>query len=374
MSSLDAPASRLELAMSEACVVKAFRHLSSETRRGYRSDLGQFLDWLWGQAEWTGKTPSELLSFQDEAKGRARFVLPDLMAEFIQAKGGTYSSMVTQLSHLRTFFIANRVELPGIGKWQPKPTREPAHSELTFDQVREIILHADLRDRAIYLSMLQGMMDLERFSKFNRKYAAALVKHIREGRFDEPFRIDFLSGRKKNHRAYYTFLYRDALEAWRSYFEKERGWPREDEPIAITAAGRSPTKKTIRDNFIRSALRLRIRRPQKTKWAWSGVAPHEAFRDVVRSRLQTARKKNYDTLCSEFWMGHRIDPYNYNKFTEKEVDYVLENAKIAAEYLNIITGSAGQENAKEMESLREEVKQLRGQFETILKTKFGSET
>jgi hypothetical protein len=161
MSSLAAPVSRLELAMSEACVGKAFKHLSSEPRRGYLSDLRQFLDWLWGQAEWSGKMPTELLAFQDEAKGRARFVLPDLMAEFIQAKGGTYSSMVTQLSHLRTFFIANRVELPGVDKWQPKPTREPARSDLTFDQVREIILHADLRDRAIYLSMLQGMMDLE---------------------------------------------------------------------------------------------------------------------------------------------------------------------------------------------------------------------
>jgi len=35
--------------------------------------------------------------------------------------------------------------------------------------------------------------------------------------------------------------------------------------------------------------------------------------------------------------GHIIDPYNYNKFTELEPDYVPENAKIAAEYLNIIT-------------------------------------
>jgi hypothetical protein len=36
-------------------------------------------------------------------------------------------------------------------------------------------------------------------------------------------------------------------------------------------------------------------------------------------------------------MGHSIDPYNYNKFTELEPEYVIENAKIAAEYLNIIT-------------------------------------
>jgi hypothetical protein len=181
--------------------------------------------------------PSELLTFQEEANGRQRFILPDLMIDYIQEKGGTYSSMTTQHSHLRTFFTHNRVELPPIGNWQPNPTKEPAKGNLNFEQVRQIILHADPRDQAIFVTMLQGLMDLERFTKFNRKYAGALVKHIREKGLDAPFRIDFLGGRKRNPRPFYTYIYHDALAAWQFYFEKERGWPKEDQSIATAQGG-----------------------------------------------------------------------------------------------------------------------------------------
>lgn len=371
------PLPRLEATLAESCVAKWLSPLEKESTRSYRSDMRQFLEWLWQRPEWSGKMPSELLIFQEQAKGRDRFILVDFMMEFIQAKGGTYSSMITQFSHLRTFFIHNRVDLPGTGTWHPKPTREPVKGNLNLDQVREIILHADPRDQAIYLTMLQGFLDLERFSRFNRKCAGALVKHLRDKGLNEAFRIDSLSGRKRNRRAYYTFIYHDALAAWQFYFEKERGWPKEGEPIAVTDEGKSPSKHTIRENFVRIALRLHIRMPPKVKGERTGVAPHEAFRDVVRSHLQTARKKGFDTLCAEFWMGHRIDPYNYNKFTELELDYVLENAKIASEYLNILSGKQESEKlasmAKENEELRGRVSKLEGQFETILKTKLAAD-
>jgi len=373
---LELPVGRLEAALGEGCVGKWLSNLTKETQPTYLSNMRGFLDWLWQRSEWSGKMPSELLVFQEEAKGRDRFILPDLIIDFIQTKGGTYVSMTTQFSHLRTFFTHNRVELPPIGNWRPNPTKEPAKSNLTLEQVRQIILHADPRDQAIYLTMLQGWMDLERFSRFNRKYAAALVKHLREKGLDEPFRIDVLGGRKRNRRAYFTYVYHDALAAWEFYFENERGWPNEGEAMAITESGGPPAKKTIRDNFIRTALRLHIRMPPKVKGERSGVAPHEAFRDVVRSYMQTAKKKGFDTLCGDFWMGHQIDPYNYNKFSEKEPEYVLENAKIAAEYLNILSGKQESEKlasmAKENEELRGRVSKLEGQFETFAKGKFGN--
>jgi hypothetical protein len=318
-----------------------------------------------------GKRPSELLAWQENAKGRQRYVLLDLMFEHVQERGGTYSSMVTRLSHLRSFFFHNRVEVPSIAGWQPQPTREPSVSTLTLVQVRDIITHASLRDTATLLTLFQGLMDLERFSQFNRKYAAALVKHLNEKSLDDPFRVDFISGRKRNRRPFYTFLHHDALQAWKNYFEKERGWPREKEPIAVTEDRRPPTKDAIRSSFNTIARKLRIK-PRYPQGQRTGISPHE-FRDVARTLLQTAKKKNFDVTCCEYWMGHRIDPYNYNKFAEQEPGYVLENARIAAEYLNIVTGTAGQDRSQEMESLREEVAKLRGQFETILKTRFDSE-
>ena len=97
----------------------------------------------------------------------------------------------------------------------------------------------------------------------------------------------------------------------------------------------------------------------------TGVAVHDAFRDVVKSRLQTAKKKGFDMTCVDFWMGHKIDPYNYNRFTENEPDYVLENVKIAAQYLNIITGPMNAENTEEMKKLGRENDQLRDQMAKV---------
>jgi hypothetical protein len=170
------PLSRIQAALAELCVEKWLTHIHVEVKHCYRSTLKGWLLWLWLKSDWFGKMPSELLTFQEEANGRQRFILPDLMIDYIQEKGGTYSSMTTQHSHLRTFFTHNRVELPPIGNWQPNPTKEPAKGNLNFDQVRQIILHADPRDQAIFVTMLQGLMDLERFTKFNRKYAGALVR------------------------------------------------------------------------------------------------------------------------------------------------------------------------------------------------------
>lgn len=310
--------------------------VDASTRSPYRSRLRDWLAWLWRLPEWSGKLPSQLLEFQENAKGRERFRLVDLMTRRVQEKGGTYNGMLGHLSVLRSFFKHNRVELPGLGGWRPRPTKEPVQGRLNVAQVTEIITHANLRDTAIFLTMFQGLMDLERFTEFNRKYAAALVDHLRHRSVDEPFRIDFLGGRKGNHRRFYTYIYDDALKAWQNYFELQRGWPKEGEPIALSIQHTAPTKNAIRSSFDTITRRLRLR-PELPKGQMTGVSPHEAFRDVVRSLLQTAKKKGFDPTCAEFWMGHRVDPYNYNKFTELEPDYVIENAKIAAEYLNIIS-------------------------------------
>ncbi len=331
--------------------------------------MRKFLLWLWQKPEFAGWMPSQLLDYQEKASGRERVRLPKLIVEFVQQRGGTPSSMQSRLSNLRSFFLHNSVDTPNV-LTQLRPTKDPVISTLTFEQVRDIILHADLRNTAIFLTMFQGMMDLERFSQFNRKYAVALAAHLREKSMDEPFRIDFPNGRKGNRRPYYTFIYRDALEAWKKYFTTERGWPeKKDEALSLTDRGTPPDKPAIRAAFRTLAERLHYR-PETEKGKQSGVAPHEAFRDVVRTRLQVARRDKFDTLCAEFFMGHSVDPYNYNKFTQNEPEYVLENAKIAAGYLNIISASVGeQENSKEVQSLREEVKQLKGQFETFAKGK-----
>ncbi|MGO9645479.1 MAG: hypothetical protein ACLPY5_12105 [Candidatus Bathyarchaeia archaeon] len=321
------------------------------------------MSWLHELPGWETATPESLLAFQEKARGRERYVLLDLIEDHTQQRGGTYMSMIVRLSRLRNFFLHNRVEIPPAKDWTPKPTKEPTRGHLTVSQVKEIIVHSGLRDAAIFLTMFQGLLDLERFSQFNAKYAGPLVKHLKESGVDEPFRIDFPTGRKKNRNLYYTFIHHDALEAWRQYFERVRGWPKPDEVLALQRNRMTaPSKTGIRTIFARTAQKLKIREPrQSDRTHRTGVAPHEAFRDVVRSLLQTARKDGFDPTCVEFWMGHSIDPYNYNKFAELEPEYVLENARIAAKYLNLIT--AGHD--KELRTVAKKNEQLQGRVDEL---------
>lgn len=364
--------SPLGRAMREGVVVRWLGRLGGETRHSYFYNFRGWLLWLWRVPEWSGKTPTQILEWQDQAHGRERFQLLDLMTEYVQEKGGTYKGMSSRLSHLRSFFLHNRVELPDIKDWQPHPTHEPTQGNLTTERVHDIISHANMRDTAIFLTMFQSMMDLHRFTQFNQKYTLQLVTHLKEKGVDEPFRIDFLSGRKRNRRAFYTFIYHDALVAWRNYFDSERGWPKhENEPMAMTWKGTPPKKEAIRASFTTISRRLHLR-PKTSNGRPSGVSPHEAFRDVVRTLLQTAKRKGFDTTCAEFWMGHSVDPYNYNKFAELEPDYVIENAKIASQYLNIISHAPTEENEErdthikqlqaKYEVLEEQVRSLRGEL------------
>jgi hypothetical protein len=79
-------------------------------------------------------------------------------------------------------------------------------------------------------------------------------------------------------------------------------------------------------------------------------------------------------MVADFIAGHEIDPLRYKEFYKTKPQCVEEQYRLAAPYLNILSiSTAEQESAKEMESLREEVRQLRGQFETYFKGKLGSD-
>jgi hypothetical protein len=231
-------------------------------------------------------------------------------------------------------------------------------------------------------------MDRERFSIFNQKYAGEVVAHLREKGVNELFRIDFTEGRKRNEDAFFTFLHRDALEAVKTYFERERGWPKTSEPIFLNQFGQALSKGAVGDafNVDSRALKLKPKR-QRDKSFRTGVACHEAFRDVVRSLLQRAKAENFDPDVARFMMGHSVDQYNYLKFNELEGELVLKNAKIASKYLNILSGSIARNDqevkalGKQNEQLRDDLTKvsqdlaaLKGQFETAFKAKLTGTT
>jgi hypothetical protein len=383
---------RLRLALCEECVEKWLGRYERDSYATYRSQMKHWLVWFWSRQDeqrdavlhnrpvqrsmpeslLTVQMPSELLTFQEKAKDRLRFAVVDLLEEHSQQKGGTEMSMIVRLTNLRQFWVKNRVDIPSTADWRPHPTREPAQGQLTDDKVKEIILRANLRNQAIFLTMFQGMMDLKRFCLFNLKYASKLTTHLQTQGIDEPFRIDFAGGRKRNRRPYHTYIYRDALHAWELYFNRASRWPNHGEPIALDARNKPISKGAISEAFNTIARSLHLK-PKKGSDIGhrTGVAPHEAFRDVTRTLLQTAvMKDRFDPVCAELWMGHRVDPYNYMKIHEQKPEYVLANARIAAKYLNIISSELAHDNSENQLMLKLLKDRVEG-LEKLLDQKLG---
>jgi len=121
------------------------KRLSIDAARMYRSRFNGFFVWLRSQEPWKDATPEMLLDFQEQATGRKRFELLNLIQRYVKEKGGTRGSMLATYSALRSFFLHNRVELPR-DSWDPGAgTRKPARGKLTLAQSSAATYSLELR-------------------------------------------------------------------------------------------------------------------------------------------------------------------------------------------------------------------------------------
>jgi hypothetical protein len=258
--------------------------------------------------------------------------------EHVKEKGGTFNTMSATYGVIRSFFYHARAELPRISV-QFTPTRDASVGKLNLETFKVFLKASSLRDQAVYLSLFQGMMDQERFfSVFNLK-GFELGEHIRTKGLDQPYRIDFLRGRKANRKhPFNSWISHDALEAWKLYFDSERGYPKEGEPCAIDQFGKPLSKQGFME-----VHRLRQRRLGLTKGNGKpdvssryGFGCHE-LRDLARSVLEKAKSEGFNTNSAEMWMGHVVDKLFYNKIWSLDPEYNLVQYNIAEKHLNVIS-------------------------------------
>ncbi|MCX6660847.1 MAG: hypothetical protein NTX81_10850, partial [Candidatus Bathyarchaeota archaeon] len=310
-----------------------------ESRRGRWRKLRMFLSYLEGHQKLGGLGPSELVAFQRGAGKAEEFLILDALQDHIRGKSGTYGSLLSHYSVVKSFFRRNRVPLPE-DTFEINANRSPVSGKLTVEIIKSLVENVGVNWKAFYLTLWMSLMDLERFMIFNRSCAGSLVKHLKEKGVGEPYLFDY-PGRKKmrGKKVYYTFLGCDALAAWIEYFERMRGWPSEGEPILLDQDGKAVRKQAIRMRHLRLLEKLKYVKLGGSPSNRYGYNLHE-FRDVARTLLHLqGRKDQLDLDCVEFWMGHTTDPNQYDKFY-MDKNYTLEQYRIAEKYLNIMSGSS----------------------------------
>lgn len=333
------------------------------------------MQWIHTQPGWENIDERGLLERQIESYADDPYTILNLLQAYIGSCHYAKSTNKRNYSAIRSFFLHNRVPLPEDPSFRVPGFRPPTVGRLTEQNVAEIALAAKLRDRSLILVKWQALLDTGSVMWVGTHLADEITQAIR--RKECPIRLD-IPGRKhgKNEKLFFTYIGRDAIDALVKYFEHERGWPKKGEPIWVNQYGRPMDPRTWCELWHQLTRRVGLIPEERAHDSGTryGYNTHE-MRDVARSLLHTKGKHDgLDELAIEFFMGHEVDPLHYNKFY-LDREYMIQQYRIAEPYLNILSMSAAeQENAKEMESLREEVKQLRGQFETILKTKFGDGT
>jgi len=343
------------------------------------------MEWLHKQKGFETVTETQLLARHranmkrqpTEHDPNPEFEIPKLLKTWLSSMKGRYKTKLTKWATVRSFFKYNLAALPQDPTLKIRSDTPPVKSKLTIDHVRRIVAAGRLREKSWLLVKWQSLCDTRALDYINRNLTDHIVSEIRAGK--TMIRLD-LHGRKGSRNEprgeFYTFIGKDAISALIEYFEKERSWPKPGEAVWLNKFGKPHEYAMYGDVYLK-LLRMQglIGEPNGDQSQRSGMSPHE-FRDCAKTYLHTnAKKHGLDIDCVDFWMGHESrDPNAYDKFMNDET-YVYEQYKIAEPHLNIISQPATlalQEQTQELETLREEVKQLRGQFETIVKAKLSA--
>ena len=62
---------------------------SDDARRVYRNKWGLWMQWLRQQEGWADATEEKLLEYQENANGKGRYIILDLVQRYVKEKGGT---------------------------------------------------------------------------------------------------------------------------------------------------------------------------------------------------------------------------------------------------------------------------------------------
>jgi len=339
---------------------KAYRVFERFCREGLKGEL-------------EGLGPSGLLRFQEDAKGRDRYIILRCAQSWVNGLPLRVGSKRLYLSRVRSFFLHNMVELPGDRSFSFRSDVPAVDGDMDAECFRRILLNCNKKYKAVFLMMAQGIMGEGELVYVSNNQASHVLKCLGKGGI---FRV-VLPGRKKtrNVKNFYTMLscksdFGDAMRDYlkslkrvpsdclfrnqfgaplnegniRYYFHsraveagviklktpvcrvckgatvKERG---EDRRIVYVCreCGNVMTAKSLVDN---NGLSFRY-----------GVNPHE-IRDLMRSRWHLS---GADSLVAEFMMQHdeQIDPNHYNKFMKYEPAYPVSEYRKALGWLNVLS-------------------------------------
>ena len=375
--------------------VKAWlSRLATSTAYNYLGAAYDFFNWIKQQPGYEGLEPGELLELQDKCHGRERFKQLSMLQTWIQQQDIRLGTKQNKYSAVRSYYEHNHVPLPRDPSFRFRADKPPVESELTFEDLKKIVLSSNETYQAVYLIMFQGTMGCAEFEYFNENSWPEVKAQLEEGK--QRIKIT-LPGRKhnKNRVPYYTFIGKDAVKALKMYLNAWRGPIKNGEAIFLNEKGDPITTQAIERYFTRHAIKVGVIRrwtppcPEcgaETRYSrtWRGkeqptlyicnrceketraseieiprdirykLHPHE-MRDLFRSEWDLSAARS---VAAEFFMGHDIDPNDYNKIMKLHPEWAEEQYANAEPFLNIISQDPRKVALSKVQQLEQKVAEL----------------
>jgi len=339
--------------------------LQPATARVARYNLQNFMDYVALQGgKFSAYTPDQLIEYQKAGDNGNRFEILDLAQRWIIKMDGRFSYKKSRLTHVKSFFLHNRAELPRDLSFKIRGDLKKVVAELKPEEIKITILSCNKVYRALYLSMFQGAMDEERLTYWSAHGLAKLRDDLREK--PKIIRVD-LPGRKGNEENYYTLLGKDAIDALETWLvERERliEFHKRTKPefvdkgaIFIDQFGDSVSKPAIQLYWRAHMRRLGLAAQRNTDPRnRTGKSVHE-LRDSFRTLWSFSKAAPH---IGEFLMGHTVDDLGYDKSPKNE-KFVRAEYEKAVKYLNLLSsGNAfGQVSEDELEGLRRQLEEAK---------------
>jgi len=335
-----------------------------------------------------GMSPSVVVEWQANARGRESYLVKGLAQQWINGHGKwRIKTKQSYMSHISSFFMHNHAPLPPDPSFHFTSEEPPVEGLLTYERFKIVLLSSKKMWRAIFLMMAQSLMGCGELAYVNTHHAELVLESLTKN--VGIFKLG-LPGRKRNRNVknYYTMLSTksDWADAMRIYLKARADLPRsilfrnnKGNPVSEADIRRYFHMRAVQTGIVKQAsptctcggetvrtrkgtkLTYKCRECGKVEWAsnvdWNGktvrygVNPHE-IRDLMRSRWRASGAK---TVVAEYMMGHteKIDPNEYDNMSYTPSDPIVEYRR-ALPWLNILSHDPERVDRHEIEAKLEE--------------------
>jgi hypothetical protein len=314
--------------------------LKPRTQQNYALRLLQIFDKMEIQ-------PGEFLKECDSNRKQLLGRIKTALGEVREHSASIAHQQRAALVHFVSFY-QDRFNEPLTINYKVKLRRVRMKKGLTFEQADKIIAECTHPYREIFRFLLWSGMDQSTFTYINSN--PKLLTEI-QGQLSDPtrdyVRID-LPPRKSNVDVYFICVPKQAFEN-----------------LAFPVSTRTHKLRSgqVKGGNLVEPMKLKKRwkyASKKAKLDYVGMGPHH-----LRSAFHTqAVRANVEDRMLLFHLGKGADKYGYVR--PEEWDVVRELRKLW-EYSSPASAEVLREREHAIEDLKEEVKELRGQFETMLK-------